>query len=1131
MRIHRRGKTSNRWVPALLVLLAMTGAVFGTPTNPTLTLTSDANGDGIAGVGDTITMSCRSSSVTAGDTPYVDAGTLGNSHFTLANVVSTYYSSIYGPLAKGSLDTTAFRPRFYDDTGFLDSSNGISIDVQPPNCPLGITLPSTYAHGPGGIYKKGDTLYFTLQFDDQDGINGGGRLRVYADLTTIGLGTNVPLSGPTGVGVYTFSQTLPSGRERTADTLSVLAVDDAGNRTTLAAAISYDTREPEIESVTAVNVSGNPIVKVGDQVKLTVVISNYDNDKVTASQSILFGTSKPVLTKKSGSVGTSATFEYQFTVTAGTNLEDTNWLQFQVFAKDDADNEVEGWSNALAYDTIAPGFQNAMVSIIDKTGAVKPSTTAVIDDMIRFSGELQSLPTDVTLTVDVSGIGGVTNQIIPTSPATTTFGLDFKIFQGTSEDYTPRAFTITAKDNGGNIVYQITMPVLYVDNLPPVLSSAQLTKISSGLATAKLNDSIAIQVNVANADGGEVWVDFQNIGGLASDTLTSSGGSTYRLEKTVLAPVSGYSIIDSSRSFVIWAKDNAGNVVQMTSPSLSIDNDPPVFTLATYTVQPDLSSSHPYVRANDVLTFKATLGGSTLTTPHDSETVTVNLTALGGSSNQALTFDGGEYSYQMTVPAGTVNNTKSFSFTATDNAANTDGRNVSIPIDNYSPVAGPLTITTLIDVTKLGVMNVGDTYGFGVSVDDPDGGTCTIDLSMLGSSSVVVMPYNAALKRYYLTVNATATSLEQAGYVFNAIVTDKAGNTMSSLSAASTVDCVMPHIEWASAELQNLIGSSTCANVGDKVKINAQIDLNRLDNGTPKVNLTAIGGASSQQLYDDGSHDDGGAGDGVFGYTHTVTAGTTNGAWTSFTVELTDDAGNRVQVSAPERIYVDNSPLTISSFVASHSFDNNGNSVVDLDGIFTTYPTVTTDTVRLTINVLSGSTDPGSLTVDLTPLGIQNTAYELLSWSPINGGRSYIEEFTLRPGSLNGVATKFTATLTDVNGNQTWAQSAQSLTIDNMPPKVTVYPLSFVVDNGRIGEANQGDVIRIKVRVDNHDGILPQIDFENLYVENGMPAPDATLFPPTGGPNIYTYDWTVPAGLGTLSRLPILAFDSNLNMT
>lgn len=1131
MRNHRRGKTSFRWVPALLVLLAVAGTAFGTPTNPGLTLTSDVNGDGVAGVGDTVTMYCRTSNVTAGDTPYVDATTLGNAHFTLANIVSTYYSSIYGPLAKGSLDTTAFRPRFYDDTGFLDSANGISIDVQPPTCPFGITIPSSYAHGAGGVYKKGDTLYFSLTFDDQDGINGSGRLRAYADLSLLGLGTNVPLTGPTGVGVYTFSQVLPSGREKTADTLSVLAIDDAGNKSTYAAAISYDTHEPEIESVTATNLSGTSVVKVGDQVKITVVISNYDNDKVTASQSLLFGNGVyPTLTKKSGTTGSTATFEYQFTVTSGSNLEDTNWIQFQVFAKDDADNEVEAWSNALAYDTLPPGFTEAAVSIIER-GGEKFDNIAIIGDIIRFYGDLQTVGSDVTLTVDLSGIGGVSNQIIPLSPASTTFDLYFTVPQSSSEDYMPRAFTITAKDNGGNIVYQIAMPVIYVDNLPPVLSSAQLTKVSSGLATAKLNDIIAVEANVANDDNGMVWVDFQNIGGLASDTLSSSGGTTYRLEKTILAPVSGYSIIDTSRTFVIWAKDNAGNLAKITTPSLSIDNDPPVFTLATYTVQPDLSASHPYVRANDVLTFKATLTGSSISTPHDSETVTVNLTALGGSANQALTFDGGEYSYQMTVPAGTVNNLKSFSLTAKDNADNSDGRNVSIPIDNYSPIVGPMTITTLTDVNKVGVMNVGDTYQFGVPCDDPDAGDCKIDLSMLGSSSISLMEYDPTLKRYFMTVTASGTTLEQVGYTFRALVTDKAGNTMSSISSTNTVDCVMPVIYAASAKMQNLVGSSTCANVGDKVTITANIELTRIDNGTPKVNLTSIGGAAAQALYDDGAHDDGGAGDGVFGFTQTVAAGTTNGAWTSFLVELVDDAGNRVQAATPETIYVDNQPLTISSFAAVQSYDNNSNSIVDLDGVFTTYPIVATDVVKLTIDILSASTDPGSLTVDLTPLGIQNSAYEMKIWTPISGGRSYSEEFTLLAGTINGVATKFTATLTDVSGNQTWTQSAQALTIDNLAPSIIVYPISFVVDNGRIDEANEGDVIRIKIRVTNHDSILPMIDFEKLYLDNGMSAPSPTLFPPTGGPNEYSYDWTVPAGLGTNSPITILAYDTSKNMS
>ncbi|HEY9071200.1 MAG TPA: Ig-like domain-containing protein [Candidatus Ozemobacteraceae bacterium] len=1132
MRNNRRGKANYRWVPALLVLLAVAGTVFGTPTNPTITLTSDVNGDGIAGVGDTITMSCRSSNVTEGDTPYVNASLLGNAHFTLANIVSTYYSAIYGPLTKGTLDTTGFKPTFIDNTGQADSNTTIPVDVQPPICPMGITIQSSYAHGTGGIYKSGDSLNFTLTFTDADGLAGGGRLNVFADLSTLGLGTNVPLTGPTGLGVYTFNQLLPTGRERNADTFSVLAVDDAGNKQTFAGAISYDTREPEIESVVATNVSGGSVVKIGDQVKLTVVISNYDNDKVTASQSILFGTSKPVLTKKSGTIGSSATFEYLFTVNSGTNLEDTSWIQFQVYATDDAGNQVEGWSNALAYDTLPPGFADAQINIIDNTtNAIKTSNIAIIDDTLRFTGNLTSLPTDVTLTVDLSGIGGVSNQIIPTSPATTSFSFDFKVFQGTSEDYTPRAFTITAKDNGGNTVYQIAMPVMYVDNQPPVLSSAQLSKISTGLATAKLNDTIAVQANVVNIDGGEVWVDFQNIGGSAIDLLSSSGGSTYRLEKTVLAPLPGFTAIDSSRTFVIRAKDNAGNIAQITTPALSIDNEPPVFTLATWTVQPDLSSSHPYVRANDILTFQATLAGSGLSTPHDSETVTINLTALGGSANQALTFDGGVYSYQMTVPAGTVNNLKSFTFTAKDNADNADARNVSIPIDNYSPVVGPMTITTLTDVNKVGVMNVGDTYEFAVPCDDPDGGRCTIDLSLLGSSSMSLMEYDPTLKRYFTTVTASGASIEQTGYVFRALVTDKAGNTMSSLASAKTVDCVMPVIYSASARFQDLVGSPTCANVGDKITITADVELTRLDNGTPKVNLTAIGGAAAQPLYDDGAHDDGGAGDGIFGFTQTVAAGSTNGVMTSFLVELVDDAGNRAQAAAPETIFVDNQPLTISSFVASQSYDNNGNSVVDLDGVFTTYPIVATDMVKLTINVLSGSADPGSLTVDLTPLGIQNTAYELRSWTPISGGRSYSEEFTLRPGTINGVATKFTATLTDVNGNQTWAQSAQALTIDNLAPSIIVYPISFVVDNGRVGEANEGDVIRIKVRVTNHDGILPMIDFEKLYLDNGLSAPSPTLFPPTGGPNEYSYDWTVPAGLGTTSPITILAYDVSKNMT
>ncbi|EKD82453.1 MAG: hypothetical protein ACD_39C01285G0001, partial [uncultured bacterium] len=88
-----------------------------------------------------------------------------------------------------------------------------------------------------------------------------------------------------------------------------------------------------------------------------------------------------------------------------------------------------------------------------------------------------------------------------------------------------------------------------------------------------------------------------------------------------------------------------------------------------------------------------------------------------------------------------------------------------------------------------------------------------------------------------------------------------------------------------------------------------------------------------------------------------------------------------------------------------------------------------------------------------------------------------------------------------------------------------------MVDNGRLGEANLGDVIQIKVRLTNHDGILPMIDFTNLYLENGMTPPSPTLFPPnTYGGNEFTYQWTIPEGLGTLSVLTILAYDESGNM-
>jgi hypothetical protein len=1090
--------------------------------NPTIDHTYDANGDGIVGIGDSMTFSCRATNVTAGFTPYVDLSALGNSRFYLPNIVSNYYSAIFSANVARAFDSV-LQPYFWDDDGRVIAGNSIVVDLQRPQCDLGIVLDPTAPTGDAGIYKNGDRLRFTMQFTDIDALSGDvSRLKVYADLTNLGLGTNVPLTRGLA-GAFSFDQVIPANRERNGDTFSVLAIDDAGNRSTYAAAISYDTRLPEFQSCTLTNLSGTPYVRAGDRLRLVAIIRNYDNDRLYASHSILLPGGEEEMTRVSVN-GTTATYEFELVVASGTNL-DSNFVRFSVRARDDAGNEFTRYSNALAFDTIPPGFAEANIRIIER-GGVLDGITAIIGDTLHIYGNLSQLFDDVTLTIDFSGIGGVTNQIVPIRPGSTTFELYFDVFQYTSENNIPRAFTLKATDKANNTVYTYTLPVIYVDNLPPTISGGQLQKVTTGGGAAKLGDIIGIQASVANLDGGTVWTDLCQVGGAASATLSPAGGSTYRIEHTIAPPGGLCSAIDTSKSYRIYVSDDAGNTAFTDTNFLAIDNEPPVILAATFTVSPPLSPAHPYVRIGDTLTFHVGIASSGAV-PYDGTTVTMNLSGIGGNSNQALTYDGvGTFTHTIVVGAGSHNIDTTFVAIARDNAGNTDSRGILVPIDNFRPVAGPMTVNFLTDLTKSGAVNIGDRLEFIVPVADPDMGTCTIDLSLVGGSSATLMNYDITLGRYYLIHDCASATVENPSYVFRAVVSDKAGNTMNSLSGTFEVDCLPPVLHYASATFQNLVGSSTVVNVGDKVTITAAVEITRLDGGTPVVNLSALGGSALQILYDDGAHDDGAPGDGLYGFTQTVLTGNTDGVMTSFVVQITDNAGNRVWRNT-EALFIDNKPLVITGFQAAQTFDNNGNTVVDLDGYFTTYPQYATDVVRLSVQMSGNPTDFGQLTVDLRPLGYSDTA-RVMPVTAIPGGWTAVASFSPIVGSTNREYIYFQATLTDVNGNVTTATSTPALLIDNFPPTIQVYPISWVVDNGRQNEANELDVIRIKVRCSNHDGILPQLDLTTLYLDNGLPPPSPIFFPP-GGPNEYTLDWTVPAGLGTLSSLPILIYDQSGN--
>jgi len=1126
--ISKINRTLIRSVLFIFLLLHAVTVSWGAITNPSVYISNDVNGDGIAAMGDTITISCRSTTTDASQYPYADLSAIGHSPMAVLLPLSGGLYSSHFTVGPGTRENnTPITFWIFDEDG-PRVAGSLFVDNRRPNSIDGPS--SSGATGLGSIFKIGNSLQIDITMStsiDSDVPR--------ANLTNIGLGSSHSFSrvgGPDSAPEYRLIVPFPMNREGNATPITVRSTDDAGNSRIWDMSVSYDTIAPEIHSVTAVNMTaGKTWVTAGDTIRISATISNYDFDTVRAYNPIFTGGFVNMVRVSGTTPGGEAVYRFDYPVTEAATFAG-NFITFEVRATDNAGNEsLPQISNPLRFDNIPPEFSSSMpmgVRII-KNGGIPNPTLAIIGDDLHFFGSLSSIMNDVTTTVDLSSIGGVTNQLIPfNNSATTTFELLYRIHQFTSEDNMPRAFTVTARDTAGNAISQVVLPIIYVDNNPPVISAGQVQNVSRPGQTVRFGDQIAIQANVTNLDGGSVWVNFERLGGTASSTLLPYSGSTYRLDQLVTEPTFG-AVYDQTVSFTIFATDNAGNLVQTVTNSISIDNEPPLITGSAFSSTPAISLSHPFVRVGDRLTFRVQLASSSANV-YDGQTVAMNLTEFGEPAPVPMVYDGvGSYTLSVDVPMGTLNNEYNFPFTATDNAGNSRVGTVKVKIDNSPPVVGPMTVNFLTDMAKAGAVNIGDRLEFIVPVNEPDGGTGTIDLSLVGGPSSFMMNYDAVLRRYYLVHDCIESAMENPSYVFRAVVSDKAGNIMNSVSPTFEVDCRPPVIEYASATHIQLNGNPGVVNIGDRVRIIAKVDLGRLDGGVPTVNLSAIGGSGAQILFDDGANNDGIAGDGVYGYTHTVTAGNTDGETIAFTVQITDNAGNRA-IRSTESLFVDNKPLTITSVTNTQIFDNNGNGVVDLDGVYTTAPVVATDVVRLEVNIIGNPGDMGNLSVDLTKLGINNNAVNV-PFVAVSGGWRASADFSPMPGTTNGEDIRLSVTLRDVNGNETLMTATNVIKVDNRPPRIETYPITFVVDNGRLNEANLNDVIQIRVRLSHHNDLLPQIEWTNLYLANGLTPPSPTLMMPSptiGGE--YIYQWTVPEGLGTIASLTILAYDQNGNM-
>ena len=143
-------------------------------TNPSVALTSDVNGDGIAGIGDTVTITCKSD--TASGAVYVSSlQSLGFTQLLLVPMGSNRYSAIYTVSAGNINSQITFI--FDDDSGSTQSVT--STFVLNNKRPSANSRPTTNRGScSDGTFKKNDTLVITHKLNSSN--NGE---TMYADLS------------------------------------------------------------------------------------------------------------------------------------------------------------------------------------------------------------------------------------------------------------------------------------------------------------------------------------------------------------------------------------------------------------------------------------------------------------------------------------------------------------------------------------------------------------------------------------------------------------------------------------------------------------------------------------------------------------------------------------------------------------------------------------------------------------------------------------------------------------------------------------------------------------------------------------------------------------------------------------
>ncbi|HQG29032.1 MAG TPA: hypothetical protein PLY73_10810, partial [Candidatus Ozemobacteraceae bacterium] len=707
---------------------------------------------------------------------------------------------------------------------------------------------------------------------------------------------------------------------------------------------------------------------------------------------------------------------------------------------------------SMNIDTKAPSIVSA--SVVNQAGATLP---ALPGHVIKFTVNLQEYDGDL-VTADLSTFSTTLSLTQTSPPGGTTFEGTFTLPQKDGVEGTNYPFTINVTDNAGN-TSSTTVYLAAISLDPPVQTTAVVQVLNQDMTPspntqlASIGMHLSFGSNISSTLEASVTVDLSAIGGDANTVMTRVSSpfvanspmlymATYTIPVGAIENVSLY-------TFQVTARDSGGNTVyRSTTPSIRIDNNPPVISAISVTS----SGGGAVIHLGDQITIDATVTGV------ETGSVSADLRVLDGTAARRTfsNISGNTWRTVFTVATSTgMLDTAAFAvkILVTDDVTNVASmESALLTVDNDPPVfvSSAWSVTPPLDVSHP-YIRVGDQLTLDVITGPAvDPLTVKVDLTSIGSSSAQMSLFAANQYRLIFTVPEGPQNL---GATLPISITDDAGNVayLSGPTVPANASYSLPMFDQLLPQPSGRLNLSVTRidPTLDSLGLNV-INLNRrLSFGWPvsstgrdapgecRIDLSLVGSTSTELMtwaaLPVASY-------GYFMNAASLGVAIEDPAYT-FIATMTDKAGNTIATTTALSYIVDCIPPVINSLSAE--VVGGGIATIGRQILF-----------RANVSLADGNAP----TVNLATLG-GNAAQQMTS----AGGGDYTWTVTVPAGGWESTSASWPISIYDSRGNLV-SSFTNMLTIDNKPPLAGPLQVSWV-DVPADGRIRLGDAASFTIAI------------------------------------------------------------------